>query len=56
MLLEARGWIIKVGKLQNACDFVRWLTWKMSNDGNNRLFIKIPPNEVDRSKSYVVRL
>ena len=33
-------------------DVVEWLTWKMSDDGKNRLFIKVGANEVDRSKSY----
>ena len=42
----------KGAKLQNAHDVVEWLTWKMSDDGKNRLFIEVGANEVDRSKSY----
>ena len=42
----------KGAKLQNARIVVRWLTWKMSNDGKNILFIEIPADELDRSKSY----
>ena len=42
----------KGAKLQNAHDVVEWITWKMSDDGKNRLFIEVRANEVDRSKSY----
>ena len=46
----------KGAKLQNAHDVVELLTWKMSNDGKNRLFIEVRVDEVDRKKSYVSRL
>ena len=39
-------------KLQNAHDVVEWLTWKISDDGKNRLFIEVGANEVDRSRPY----
>ena len=39
-------------KLQNAHDVVEWLTWKMSNDGKNILFVEVRADEVDRTKSY----
>ena len=42
----------KGAKLQNAHDVVEWLTWKMSDDGNNRLFIEVYVNEVDKIKGY----
>ena len=45
----------KGAKLQNAHDVVEWLTWKMSNDGKNRLFIEVRANEVDRSNHTVVK-
>ena len=44
----------KGAKLQNAHDVVEWLTWKMSDDGKNRLFIEVGASEVDRSKPYMV--
>ena len=42
----------KGAKLQNAHDVVEWLTWKMSSDGKNRLFLEVCTDEVDRNKSY----
>ena len=42
----------KGAKLLNAHDVVEWLTWKMSNDGKDRLFFEICADEVDRNKSY----
>ena len=51
VLLHQSSWILKVLKLQNAHD-VEWLTWKMSNDGKNRLFVEVRADEVDRTKSY----
>ena len=38
--------------LQNAHYVIEWLSWKMSDDGENRVFIEVLVNEVDRSKAY----
>ena len=45
--LDANG-----AKLQNAHDVVEWLTWKMADDGRQRLFVEVKMNDVDRSNAY----
>lgn len=45
--LDANG-----AKLQNAQDVVEWLTWKMADDGKQRLFVEVKINDVDRRNAY----
>ena len=43
-------------KLQNAHDAIEWLTWKMADDGKQRLFVEVKINDVNRSNAYTCQI
>ena len=46
------SWIVMVLSYKMHMMLWEWLTWKMSNNSKNKLFIEVQGDEMDRTKSY----